>query len=255
MKTKLKYTIKKYISDAQFRLIRYAVYTLSVGRQFALPRKKATCNICNYSGAFRPFGHPPRYGAECVGCGSVERHRLLKLWWDQNLEFVKRARTLHFAPELGVQQFVTPTVREYHSADIEPGRAELVLNIERIQASDESYDLIICVHVLEHVNDKIAMSELYRVLTGEGILIIMVPIVEGWKSTYENPSIVDARDRLYHYGQKNHVRIYGRDLRDRLTAAGFQLEEITAAPPLMLEHSLLPGETVFVCRKCPVETR
>ncbi len=244
-----KLTLKKYLSDRQFRRVRYLVNTSKVIGQLILPASRATCNICNYHGRFRPFGQPPRYGAECIGCGSFERHRLLKLWWDANKESVRGARVLHFAPEPNVQQFVEPQVGEYHSADLEPERAKLALNIEKTGLASESYDLIICLHVLEHVDDRGALLELRRILARDGILIVMVPVVEGWDITYENSAIVRPAERTAHFGQWDHVRTYGRDLRDRISKAGFQLEEITAGPPLMFQHGLLAGEKVFVCRK------
>jgi SAM-dependent methyltransferase len=244
-----KYTLKKYLSDRQFRRVRYLVNTSKVFRQFMFPASRATCNICNYNGRFRPFGQPPRYGAECISCGSFERHRLLKLWWDANKESLRGARVLHFAPESSVQQFVKHQVREYHSADLEPGRAELALSIEKTGLPSESYDLIICLHVLEHVDDRRALLELRRILARDGTLIIMVPVVEGWDTTYENSAIVRPAERTVHFGQWNHVRTYGRDLRDRISKAGFQLEEVTAGAPLMFQHGLLAGEKVFVCRK------
>jgi SAM-dependent methyltransferase len=237
------------LPDNQLRSLRYLAYTLSVGKQFMAPSQRARCNICNYEGRFRPFGHPPRYGAECVGCGSKERHRLLKLWWDDNSHLTGTARVLHFAPERSVQRFVKHAVKEYHSADREPGRAELVVDIETISLPDESYDLIICSHVLEHVDDRKALSGLYRILTRNGVLIVMTPIVEAWKTSYEDIRITNPKERVLHFGQSDHVRLYGRDLRDRIRKIGFQAEEMIAYPPLTLKHSLLPGETVFICRK------
>ena len=249
MPSSLKYTLKKFLSDRQYRFFRYQINTAMVIRQFLLPTTRGSCNICNYNGRFRPVGAPPRYGAECINCGSFERHRLMKLWWDANKESLKGARVLHFAPEQNVQQFVKPWVREYHSADLEPGRADLALSIEETGLPSESYDLIICSHVLEHVDDRKALLELRRILTKDGMLLIMVPIVEGWDQTYENPSIVQPEERLRHFGKSDHVRIFGRDLRDRIAKAGFQLQEMTAGPPLMFQHRLLAGEKVFVCRK------
>jgi SAM-dependent methyltransferase len=212
----LENSLRKYLTDNQLRFLRYIVYTLSVGKQFIVPSNCARCNICNYEGSFRPFGHPPRYGAECVRCGSKERHRLLKHWWDDNPHLTGTARTLHFAPEPSVQRFVKPAVKEYQSADLDPGRAELLVDIEAISLPDESYDLIICSHVLEHVDDRKALSGLYRILTRGGLLIVMVPIVEAWKTSYENNMVVAPKERVLHFGQSDHVRIYGHDLRDRI---------------------------------------
>ena len=77
----------------------------------------------------------------------------------------------------------------------------------------------------------------------------MIPIVEGWDISYENPTIVDSERRALHFGQMDHVRYYGRDIRERLKAAGFVVAEYTAFGEECVRYSLLRGEKVFVCRK------
>jgi len=90
-----------------------------------------------------------------------------------------------------------------------------------IDLPDECVDLVLCLHVLEHVDDdRRAMAEVHRILRPSGHFIVMVPIEEGWEVTYENPKVVSPRQRLLHFGQEDHVRFYGRDIRNRLTAAG-----------------------------------
>ena len=105
-------------------------------------------------------------------------------------------------------------------------------------------------HVLEHVDDSLAMAELHRILAPGGRLVCSVPIVEGWARTYEDASIRSREGRALHFGRFDHVRWYGQDFRDRLRAAGFaRIDEITAEGPAVITHALMPGEKVFVCHR------
>ena len=110
----------------------------------------------------------------------------------------------------------------YTSADIEKGRADLVLNIESLDLADGTYSCIVCSHILEHVDDRRALAEMRRVCV-RVLAIIMTPVVEGWSRTYGNPAITTPLGRQYHFGQPDHVRYYGADVRDRIREAGFEL--------------------------------
>jgi hypothetical protein len=179
----------------------------------------------------------------------VERHRLFKLWFDIHIAEIVNKRVLHFAPEAAVSQFVRRRAATYVTADIKPGAASLVLDLHSIDLPDQSHDFIICSHVLEHVEDKTALSELFRITALGGNVILMFPIVEGWDRTYENTAVQNSVERLLHYGQADHVRFYGRDVRDRIRAAGFSLEEFTAVEPLVHRHGLFRGEKIFIATR------
>jgi SAM-dependent methyltransferase len=208
-----------------------------------------TCNVCGYQGMFGPAGGGLRMDAKCPRCNSAERHRLFKLWLDRNADTLRDADVLHFAPEKSLAKLIRPLARTYRTADIAPGRADLVLNIEQIDLPANSVDGIVCFHVLEHVNDAKALAELYRVLRPGGACLIMTPVVEGWVHTYENSGISSPEDRTLHFGQHDHVRYYGADIRARIGAAGFSLSEFTAEGPDIVRYALLPGEKVFVATK------
>jgi predicted SAM-dependent methyltransferase len=137
----------------------------------------------------------------------------------------------------------------YQTADLfQP--ADLKLNMEAIDLPDASVDLIIANHVLEHVDDAKASRELSRILRPNGVLLCMVPIVEGWATTYQNPDITTDEGRMLHFGQEDHVRFYGRDFRDRIAKGGFNLrEEITAEREDVIRYGLVRGEKVFVFEK------
>jgi SAM-dependent methyltransferase len=208
-----------------------------------------SCNVCGYRGRFQAAGRPRRIDARCPKCGSAERYRLLALWLERHGAFLREAHVLHFAPEAGLAALLKSRVGRYQSADIAPGRADLTLNIEAIGARDGSYDCVVCSHVLEHVDDAKALGEIYRVLKPGGVALIMLPVIEGWAATYENPKVLTPEERKRHYGQSDHIRYYGADVRDRIRAAGFALEEFTAEGEDVLTYALQRGEKVFIASK------
>jgi SAM-dependent methyltransferase len=156
---------------------------------------------------------------------------------------------LHFAPEKGLASLLKARVGSYQSADVAPGRGDLVRNIEAIEEPEASFDCVVCSHVLEHVDDRKALGEVYRVLKRGGVALIMLPVIEGWSRTYENAAAVTPEDRMRHYGQSDHVRYYGADVRDRIRAVGFRLDEFTAEGEDVLTYGLSRGEKVFIATK------
>ena len=206
------------------------------------------CPCCGHLGRFDSFGHQPRYGSRCPKCRSLERHRLLVLA-DQKEDFFAGKEVLHFAPETILSRIIGTRAKRYVTADLALGRADCILNIERIDQPNESWDVVVCSHVLEHVNDQVALAELRRILRKGALLIAMVPIIEGWETTYEDPAITSERDRQRHFGQFDHVRIYGRDFRDRLKMAGFDISEYSANGSDAVKYGLIRGEKVFACTK------
>lgn len=210
-----------------------------------LPRH---CPICDYYGRFTAFGLPPRPDAHCPKCGSLERHRLFACLLDRQPLVDERSRFLHFAPERAIAMILEPRVAEYVTADLMTP-ADLTLNIEEIDLPDERFDRVVCFQVLEHVDDRKALSEMFRILTPGGIAFLNTPVIEGWDQTYENPDIDGKQQRLIHFGQGDHVRYFGRDIRDRIAGAGFICEEFAATEPDVHDHGLWRGERIFIACK------
>jgi SAM-dependent methyltransferase len=238
--------IAHLVADARFsihQVLRRVRYTAAVARQLRSGRA-TECTVCGYVGRFNAFGHPPRYGAECPQCKSLERHRLLKMAFDRHGIVRPGMAVLHFAPEPTVRRLLTGV--DYSSADIMPGRADLVLDLEEIALESQSVDMVVANHVLEHVDDRKAMAELFRILRPGGVLIATVPIIEGWDESYEDSSITSGEQRLLHFGQSDHVRAYGRDFRDRLKGAGFVLDEFVATGSECVQYALKPGQRIFI---------
>jgi hypothetical protein len=192
----------------------------------------------------------------CWRCGSQERHRTLSIFLDSMRPALLSDLDglLHFAPEPGLEDVLRPRVPGYTSCDLVPGRADLAIDITDIDLPDESFDGLICAHVLEHVpDDAKAMSELRRVLRPGGWAIVMVPVDHSRSSTLEDPSITDPVQRRIHFWQEDHVRLYALDIVDRLEAAGFDVEHCRPTeeldPELVERYRLGLGNDIFLCRK------
>ncbi len=237
-----------FLNDLWWRLAANASY---VAARFSNlpPRHPRVCNICGYEGTFGPAGRGTRIDAKCPRCKSAERYRLFKLWLARNETAVKGRDILHFAHEKSMTALIQPLAKTYRTGDITPGKAELALNIEKIDFPDASFDVVVCSHVLEHVNDALALAEIKRVLRPGGLAIIMIPVIEGWPVTYENPDVTSKADRTLHYSQWDHIRWYGADVRTRIRAAGFTLEEFDATGAEVVKYGLLRGEKVFLAHK------
>ena len=209
---------------------------------------RKTCPLCGFHGYFEAFGSPPRWDARCPSCGSLERHRLLAL---ALRDTPLRGSLLHFAPEPWMADALKRHDVRYTSADLVGPDVDLNLNIENIACPDAAYDVVLCSHVLEHVDDSKALKELHRILRPGGLLIAMVPIVEGCAKTYEDDTVARACDREAHFHQHDHVRVYGADFRQRLTAAGFEVRDYTAFGREAVNFGLNMGEKAFFCRRLP----
>jgi SAM-dependent methyltransferase len=177
-----------------------------------------------------PYGRkPPRENALCPNCLSLERHRLLWLYLKKRTSFFsERLKFLHIAPELCfIHRFEKLDNLEYITADLESPLARVKMDIHQIPFQENTFDVVMCNHVLEHVEDDIhAMREIFRVLKKDGWAIMQVPFMgKNLEITYEDPSIRNPSEREKIYGQRDHVRTYGQDYPERLRKAGFHVEE------------------------------
>jgi len=224
---------------------------VNLARSKLMKREKAirVCPICKYVGHFEPFGYNRRTDAQCPKCRSLERHRLLKLWMDVQEWPSANERLLHIAPENALRNLLQSRCAHYVTTDLVRQGVDVRADIESLPFAERSFDAVICFHVLEHVNDRKAIGELHRILSPGGLAVLAVPIVEGWDNTYENPKITTPEDRLVHFGQEFHLRLYGRDFRERLTSIGFTLAELVGEGPDCAQYSLIPGERIFLATK------
>ncbi len=205
---------------------------------------------------FKIVGAGLRAGA-CIKCKSKDRERLVYIYLTNVLEILdlKSAHILHIAPERNIKAFFKQNGFEnyisgdkfcagyIYDADV------MELDVTNLAFDDNLFDIVICNHVLEHVEDDIkAMSEINRVLKPGGKAILQVPIAYQLKVTYEDKNIVSESDRHIHFGQKDHVRVYGIDYFERLEKCGFKTEtlDLYSTNP---KFGLNKNERVIVCEK------
>ena len=187
---------------------------------------------------------------------SLERHRLLWLYLiNETVLFEKKIKLLHFAPEQAFyKRFKKLNNIQYDSIDINSPLAKIKADICDLPIKDNTYDFILCNHVLEHVlDDKKAMSELYRVLKKGGTGIFQVPIDMNRKKTFQDDSITDKLERNKIFGQYDHVRVYGKDYFNKLENTGFKVQQIDYSKEFsneeILKYSIIKGEVIPVCTK------
>ena len=137
----------------------------------------------------------------------------------------------------------------YRTADITPDRADLVLNMEEIDLSDESVDTVMANHVLEHVNDRKALSEIRRILRPGGPAILTTPVIFSWQKSYENPRFQTEEDRFRHFGQQDHIRYFDRDIEEHIQEAGLKLDIVTAGGEMSARHALIRGDAIFLASR------
>lgn len=208
---------------------------------------------------FLPYGYGnQRNNVLSPSTLSLERHRLLWLYLNNETDFfssTKKKKVLHFAPEQAFYKlFRTQKNIDYTTTDLFSPLADVKADICNLPFEDNSYDIILCNHVLEHIpDDTKAMQELYRTLKPGGMGIFQIPQDLSREFTFSDDSITNQKERAAIFGQYDHVRIYGRDYFDKLRSIGFKVveEDYTAKlnPELVEKYCLAKGEIIPVCFK------
>jgi len=232
----------------------------------ALKGSNVYCNCCGGSFiTFLPFGLIKRANASCPSCGSLERHRLHWHFMVNKTDLLKstrKLRILHVAPEAvfynkfnGNHLFdYVPCAKFGEGFTDEYPTGTINVDITNIQFENNSFDVIYCSHVLEHVPDDLkAMQEFHRVLKPGGWAMLQVPLDKNRMKTYEDFSIVDPKEREKAFGQYDHVRVYGLDYIHRLQLAGFTVNQINYTSEFteneLFYNGFQPGEDIFICTK------
>ena len=217
-----------------------------------------SCNCC--CGQFRRFRLWSDDAGErfsmCPRCGSLGRHRVNWLFLSEHTNLRDRpTRLLHVAPEPSLRRCFErlPNV-SYLSADYDSALAMEQMDITDIRYLDESFDAIVCNHVLHYVDDDgRAMRELRRVLRPGGWALLQVPVDPSRAVTLEDPRVTDPRERARVFGHRDHARVYGSDYSERLEEAGFvvTVDDFVATVPesRVRELGLDTGETIYFCRR------
>lgn len=208
---------------------------------------------------FLPYGYgKQRENALSPSTLSLERHRLMWLFLRDDTDFFtskEKIKTLHIAPEqCFLDLFRKQKNLEYITSDLESPIADVKADICNLPFDDNSFDVIFCNHVLEHIiNDTKAMQELYRVLKKGGFGIFQIPQDLSREKTFEDNTITNRRERAEIFGQYDHVRVYGRDYFNKLRSVGFAVDEIDYTKKITREklerYCLMKNEILPVCYK------
>lgn len=206
---------------------------------------------------FLPYGYGcPRANVLSPSTLSLERHRLLWLYLTRETDFFsKPLKVLHVAPEQAFyKRFKNQKNLTYITTDLYSPLADVKADLCALPFEDDSFDVIFCNHVLEHIpNDAQAMRELYRVMKKGGWGIFQVPQDINRAHTFEDDIITDPAERTRIFGQYDHVRVYGLDYFDRLRQVGFEVEEITYSTHFTAEeierYRIVPQEILPLCKK------
>lgn len=206
---------------------------------------------------FLPYGYQvKRKNALSPGTLSLERHRLMWLYLKNETPFfIEKLKVLHMAPEQSFYGiFKKMSNLEYVTADLSSPLADVKTDITSLPFPDNTFDVVLCNHVLEHIpDDHKAISELYRVMKRGGWGIFQIPQDLNLTTTYEDFSIINPDERAKHFGQYDHVRVYGLDYADRLRNIGFEVEMLDYGKKIGVENivkfSLTEGELLPVVRK------
>jgi SAM-dependent methyltransferase len=179
----------------------------------------------------------------CFYCGSFDRLRHIFMFFDK-LDFWPRfsnAHIIHFAPEALLSKKIEEChPAQYVKADMFPWVKDIEkIDLTNIAYNDETFDIFICNHVLEHVPDyKKALREIYRVLQKGGIAILQTPYSRLLVNNFEDPGINTDELRTLYYGQEDHVRCFSeRQFFQGLVEAGFILTIVKHADYFTEEQS------------------
>ena len=206
---------------------------------------------------FLPYGYgSPRANVLSPSTLSLERHRLLWLYLTRETDFFsKPLKVLHVAPEQAFyKRFKNQKNLTYITTDLYSPLADVKADLCALPFEDDSFDVIFCNHVLEHIpDDAQAMRELYRVMKKGGWGIFQVPQDINRAHTFEDDTITDPAERTRIFGQYDHVRVYGLDYFDRLRQVGFEVEEIIYSTHFTAEeierYRIVPQEILPLCKK------
>ena len=229
-----------------FNLVRFFHLSLSSDRK---------CPICGWTGESfmrRSYPYKPADCLVCPSCGSYERHRFAYLALKDRLADYAE-KTLHIAPERFLEPWLRSISGEYLSVDLSSGSAMEHMDITDLKLQDDRFSLVWCSHVLEHIeNDREAMSELFRVLHPSGLAVIQVPVYGA--RTYEDSRIQSPEERLKHFKQEDHVRLYGSDIENHLVDVGFKVDILRVfdiPAKIVAKHALEYPSTkeIFLCSK------
>jgi predicted SAM-dependent methyltransferase len=265
---KIKSLIKKYMPKGILKFIMNQNFEITGRCNARRYRGNAvTCPCCGKT--FRTFmdfkcsdiNNKSRYqgyseNTICPRCFSFSRHRIVCNYFDENRKKLENnPEILMFGAEFSIEKWFRKHGYRYHTADLFDRTAEMKVDIQNTRFPDESWSLIICNHVLEHVPDyNAALKELQRILKKGGILELTVPTDKNLNTVYEDTGIITGEQRIERFGQIDHLRIFGNDFSEKLENAGFTVEVLNGAQlPASLRTMTGPADyddnRIYLCGK------
>ncbi len=249
---------------------KFAKKSLAIFQSLSLSYpKRVQCNICGWEG--RHFLSDLWHNhINCPKCRSGIRQRLFfaALQYIDNLSFdrlIHNNTILHFAPEDIITSNIRAKSGHYVTADYFRQDCDLKLDMSDMpEINNEEFNVVIAFDVLEHVPDyHKALDEVYRILSSRGIAIFTVPQKDNLQVTYEDSTIVTPEDRIKHFGQFDHLRIFGADFTSTVESKGFSVTAVDESmfpenikckhvlcPPMLSQHPLATNfRKVFFCQK------
>jgi SAM-dependent methyltransferase len=247
--------IYQYVWDSRFRMLVEVILTI---RGILFVGAKYTCPCCNWrlrTFTQRGISFRARHLGYCPRCHAKARHRRIWLYLEQKTNlFSAPLRLLHVSPEYCFsRRFIRMPNLDYLGVDLyDFPNVRIKMDLVSTPFRSEIFDAIICIHVLEHIEeDREALRELYRVLKPGGWAVVSVPIRLDQK-TYEDPTITLPEERERVFGETDHVRFYGYDLMDRLQECGLRVH-LDRGDEVDLQtrrkYGLRDDESIFHCTK------
>lgn len=250
-------TVKFVLNNVPRKQIQRVVHLVTPVVGLCYMGRGVECPVCGARyRKFMPYGYVgSRDNALCPNCMALERHRLFWIFLNRKTDlFTSHPKLLHIAPERCFMGRLERLLGDnYVTADLESPLAKVKMDIQDIPFDDGSFDVIFCNHILEHVeDDRKAMSEMFRVMRSGGWGIMLCPVNHSREVTYEDATITDEAARELAFGQRDHVRDYGRDYPQRLEQAGFSVQSIDyikQLSPEQIKKSAVRGEVIYLVHK------
>lgn len=258
-------TIRRKVNTAKIILTKIILAFL---KKFYFPGNRFYCPCCGHT--LRRFMHydyksipsmnPKLFKKhhkqiQCPYCNSLPRHRIMAMFFQRHPEQIKNKKVVIFGMLQGEQAFFQHHKIAYTSADLCAADADIKEDLTQLSFPDNSIDVLICHHVLEHVDEvHKALQEIRRVLNPNGITVLSVPMDLSLEHTLCAPKISTPKLRREYYGQTDHLRLFGKNFAEILQKEGFTVHVINGEKyPPKIRPVTGPASTdlnlIYVCRK------